>query len=222
MKIRGLSKVFASLRSAFASVVTLALAICLTAVLFMLLPLIQAISQTDTSELDRQVLAVSVEEPPPPPPEPDEPEEEPDEPPPPVESSDDAPPISLDALNSLIDGAGGSFGAGGVNVGDLLNEFGSKIGGDDSFSLDDIDQPPVERVVVNPRPSDEARRKGGTVSLIFTVDERGRVLNPRIGRSTNPDLNRASLEAIRQWVFDPGRRQGEPVVTRNTVKTFRF
>ena len=59
---------------------------------------------------------------------------------------------------------------------------------------------------------------GGTVVLDATIDETGRVRNPRI-RSSVPMLDQASIDAVRQWVFEPPVRNSatHPIDIRVTA-----
>ncbi|TVR53776.1 MAG: energy transducer TonB [Puniceicoccaceae bacterium] len=58
-----------------------------------------------------------------------------------------------------------------------------------------------------------ARMEGieGEVILAFTINENGRVVEPRIHSSTEPRFNGFALEAARDWRFRPVRINGEPV-----------
>jgi protein TonB len=49
------------------------------------------------------------------------------------------------------------------------------------------------------------------------VDERGRVIDPRIVRSSERVFEESTLRAISKWQFEPGRRQGKVVRFRMTV-----
>jgi protein TonB len=51
----------------------------------------------------------------------------------------------------------------------------------------------------------------GTVKVEFTVDAQGRVVNPTIKSTSNPALNQPTLDAIKQWRFEPGTRGGKRV-----------
>lgn len=98
---------------------------------------------------------------------------------------------------------------------------GGSSGGDsvDSlFSLADLDQKP--RVVHQPGPvlDASARKKApGTVHVLFVVDQQGRVENPVVQKSTDPVFERPALAAVRQWRFEPGKRNGQPVRFRMRV-----
>lgn len=64
---------------------------------------------------------------------------------------------------------------------------------------------------VAPIVPEEARRAGigGTVTVQALVDTLGRVADARVVRSI-PMLDRAALEAVRQWRFRPGRSNDRP------------
>jgi protein TonB len=51
----------------------------------------------------------------------------------------------------------------------------------------------------------------GEVLVEFVVDERGRVINPRVLRSTHPDFEAPTLAAVAKWRFVPGTRSMAPV-----------
>ena len=57
----------------------------------------------------------------------------------------------------------------------------------------------------------------GEVTIDFTVDEQGRVQNPVIFQSDNPAFDEPALKALRQWKFQPGTRDGQPVKVRQRV-----
>ncbi|HVU18100.1 MAG TPA: TonB family protein [Candidatus Didemnitutus sp.] len=54
----------------------------------------------------------------------------------------------------------------------------------------------------------------GSVDIDFVVDSTGRVVNPYIVRSTNPWLERPTIEAILKWRFSPAMKGGEPVAAK--------
>jgi len=189
----------------------------LTLAFFLVLPLMQAINKPPTADTVVSSVDAYVE-PPPPPPEPEPEEEEPEEEPPPPELAEETPPLDLSqlelALNPGFGGAGlvGDFATKLNNVaseGDDLNEL---------FSMSDLDQKP--RVMYQPSPTLNAqvRRKApGTVYILFIVDKNGRVVKPKIQKSTDPVFEQPALAAVKQWKFDPGKRNGEPVRFRMRV-----
>lgn len=61
-----------------------------------------------------------------------------------------------------------------------------------------------------------ARKRGqqGTVILQVLVNQRGRVADLKIENSSNYTmLDRAALKAVRQWIFEPGRKGDSPIET---------
>lgn len=57
----------------------------------------------------------------------------------------------------------------------------------------------------------------GQVLIDFTVDEAGRVRNPVIFQSDNPAFDEPAIKAVREWKFEPGTRDGQPVTVRQRV-----
>lgn len=191
-----------------------------TLVFFLVLPLMQAIASLQQADTVLQSVATADVPPPPPPPE-EEPEEEEEEEEPKPEL--EAPPQDLDlsqlelALSpGLSDGlvGGGAFAV-------KLSAFGSAGQGqetDQLFSLADLDQKP--RVLYQPGPVTDAalkKKAPATVHIVFVVDQRGKVEDPRIQKSTDPAFERAALGAVKQWKFEPGKRGGKAVRFRMRV-----
>jgi TonB family protein len=50
----------------------------------------------------------------------------------------------------------------------------------------------------------------GTVTVVFIVDEHGKVVEAAIVASTNPLFERPALRAIMQWTFSPATYDGAP------------
>jgi TonB family protein len=65
--------------------------------------------------------------------------------------------------------------------------------------------PPKPRLQVTPLYPENCKLKGveGTVTLFVQTDESGKVRTVRIWQKAHPDLDKAALEALRQWTFDP-------------------
>lgn len=77
--------------------------------------------------------------------------------------------------------------------------------------------------VVAPRPKSQpaAAWPGGkadthdvVVPVVVTVSEEGKVASAEIEASVSPELDRAALEAVRAWTFEPALRDGKPVAAR--------
>ena len=52
------------------------------------------------------------------------------------------------------------------------------------------------------------------VLLVFVVLEDGSVDDVRIARMGSPAFAEAAVEAVKQWEFEPGMKDGQPVKTR--------
>ncbi len=192
----------------------------LTLAFFLILPVMQTISKPPTDQMS--YTTVTTLEPPPPveteeeePPEEPEPEEKPelDEQP--------AQDLSLEQLDMALNAGMGGGGFGGTLAVDLSKAVGSGKGSQDVFQMSELDQKP--RILYQPGPMlspkvrQRLRRTSGKVYIIFMVDERGRVVNPIVQHSTDPLFEQPALAALKQWKFEPGKRNGEPVRFRMRV-----
>ena len=79
---------------------------------------------------------------------------------------------------------------------------------------------PVLLFKKEPEYSEEARKAKyqGTVVLAIEVDPSGRAVNPRVVRSLGLGLDEKALEAVRQWKFKPGYKDGKPVTVAATIE----
>lgn len=183
---------------------------------FLVLPLIQAITQQpqpDTWIRDADTANL----PPPPPPMVEEPEPEPESEPEPPALAEDLAPLDLSQLELALDPG---FGAGfGGDFAVQLDAIAGAAGGDDAiFSMAELDQKP--RVLYQPGPTLDAKLRRlapGTAYVIFVVDEEGRVRDAKIQSSTDPAFERPSLKAVKTWKFEPGKRGGKPVRFRMRI-----
>lgn len=204
-------------RALFRRLLAMAGAVALTLAFFLVLPLMQTLTQRSRDDLDLRVVETAQLEPPPPPPMQEEQEEEPEPEEEPPELDEPAQPLDLEQLAMALNpgfGDGGFSGDFAVN----LDVVAQKQGMEELFSIADLDQRPRAVYQASPAMSAELRRKApGTVYIIFIVDERGRVENPQIQDSTDPAFERPALNAVRQWRFEPGKRSGKPVRFRMRV-----
>lgn len=198
-------------------------AVGLTFGFFLILPLLQEMGRSPERTMEVRQVDTAVLEPPPPPEVEDEEEPEEAEEPPPTELTEQSPPpMDLSQLEMALDfGMGdGMGGAGSLAVGRLT---GSDADRDEEtagiFSMADLDQRP--RVVSQPPPRYPAELRGrklrGTVYILFIVDQDGRVVKPKVQKSTHSAFERPALEAVRSWKFEPGKRGGTPVRFRMRV-----
>ncbi|MCA8977310.1 MAG: energy transducer TonB [Planctomycetes bacterium] len=182
----------------------------LTLLCFLVLPLLQAIARKDEKVL--HLTEVDTYIPPPEEPPPPEPEQEPEPEEKPPEMQEQLAPLDLSqlelALNPTLSG-GWLAGDFGINLDSLTK---SNTATEDMFSELDLDQKP--RVVFDTPPvltPTLRRKRPATVTLLFDVTPEGRVENPTVFDSTDSAFETAALQAIRQWRFEPGKRNNEPV-----------
>jgi len=188
-------------------------AVAFTFAFFLVLPLMQKISERPTESLTVRAIDSARPEPPPPTPEepPDDEEEPEEEPQPELKQSNEL--LDLDKLELAIGGSG--LGEGWL-AGDFEVNLGASAASDSElgglYSLSELDQPPRVVYQVGPNMTPQIRKRTpGQVVVIFIVDASGRVVSPKVQQSTDPALERAALAAIKQWRFEPGKRKGEPV-----------
>jgi len=114
-------------------------------------------------------------------------------------------------------GSGGGVGSGrgpGVGPG-----WGGGIGGGAYRVGGGVSAP---RAIYDPEPeySEEARKAKyqGTVVLWVVVGPDGRVREIRVSRSLGMGLDEKAMEAVRQWRFEPARKDGQPVPVQVSIE----
>ena len=122
-------------------------------------------------------------------------------------------------------GAGGGIGSGeggGVGSGSgpgVGPGYGGGIGGGAYRVGGGVSAP---RVLFSPDPeySEEARKAKyqGTVVLWVVVGPDGRPRDIRVQRTLGLGLDEKAIEAVRQWKFDPARKNGQPVAVQINVE----
>ena len=136
-------------------------------------------------------------------------------------------PLSLADLEGVLssDGAGGGFatGGGGLSSGGRIGGTGTGGGFSEEMgeiaSLADLDRRPRPIFQTAPNYPQELRKRNleGSVQVVFLVDRDGKVVGPKVEKSTNPSFDRPALEAVRQWKFEAGTRNGEKVAFKMRV-----
>jgi protein TonB len=114
-------------------------------------------------------------------------------------------------------GKGGGVGSGtggGVGPGS-----GGGFGGDVYRAGNGVSQPKLISKV-EPEYSEDARKSKtqGVVVLQIVVDAKGNAIQPKIIRSLGLGLDEKAMEAVKQWKFEPGRKDGKPVAVAATVE----
>jgi|HubBroStandDraft_1064217.scaffolds.fasta_scaffold07246_1 protein TonB len=122
-------------------------------------------------------------------------------------------------------GKGGGIGEGdGTGVGPGKGPgFGPGEGGDAGGGrrgFTGASTAPVVLYQVEPEFSEAARKAKlqGTVMLYGEVDTNGRLRNIRVTRGLGLGLEEKAIEAVKQWRFRPGMRDGKPVVAGAAIE----
>jgi protein TonB len=55
------------------------------------------------------------------------------------------------------------------------------------------------------------------VYVVFMVDTNGHAQQPKADNATDPAFARPAIEAVKQWKFEPGTRNGEKVAFKMRV-----
>ncbi len=83
---------------------------------------------------------------------------------------------------------------------------------------EDVVKPKVIRKAVTPYPpAAKEQRVQGTVVLDVTVGKDGKVVNIT-AKSGHPILVEAAVESVREWEFEPARKNGEPVEFTTSIE----
>ena len=188
---------------------------------FLVLPLLQAITQREKADLDLRPASVAELPPPPELEEPPEQKKKSEDPPP--ELNDNAPPPDVSDLELLLNPAGLGVGSGdiAINIEGLLG--GASGGVDNLFDMSSVDQKPRPVYRQQPRVTAQMRKRMPcTVFILCTVTADGRVENPIVQTSDDQLFDGPALAAIAKWKFEPARRGGEAVSRRIRQKmTFK-
>ena len=198
-------------------------AVALTFIFFLMLPLLQTITKPPSTDLVLQTVDTA-NVPPPPPPLEAEPEKEPEPQEKPPELMEAAPPLDLAQLEVALNP--NLWASEGWTAGDFVVKLNTVASGgagagedvDALFSMADLDQTP--RVIYQPGTilNNEVRKKApGTVYVLFIVNQSGRVENPMVQKSSDPVFENPALTAVKQWKFEPGKRNGKAVRFRMRV-----
>jgi periplasmic protein TonB len=183
-----------------------------TAVLFGFIPFAHRIAQPERSLELRSTSAVELpppveEEIAPPPPEAEKPPEAAPEP----QLAEATQQIPLSADLEVALGSGGAL----AGFGEIRSLTAAEAVQEDTFDVADLEKRPEPVSQVAPT-YPEALRKAkveGVVTLIFILDETGRVEDPRVENSSRPEFEKPALDAIRKWRFSPGQKDGQAVRT---------
>ena len=99
------------------------------------------------------------------------------------------------------------------------NPIGGPPSGPKVFTLGQLDQPPRARTQHPPVYPHHLRSSGieGSATVLFTVNDKGQVVDARVVEATQAEFGEAAVRAILRWQFEAGRLHGRPVSFRMTL-----
>ena len=192
--------------------VALAVATSITALIFCVIPFSHLVNKPGHLLALRKTRAADL---PPPVDEPlqappSEPEARPEAPPEPL-LTESPQQIAISADLDVAVGAGGAL----AGFGEAHALSGTQAIADETFDVSELGTKPEAVSQVPPVYPAELRKAKieGSVTLVFVLNENGRVEEARVENSSRPEFERPALEAIRKWRFRPGMKDGQAVRT---------
>lgn len=147
-----------------------------------------------------------------------------------LSAADSAPELEAASLSAIEAALSGQAGSGGDFAEALSFSSGGRIGGmgktgamderlGNAFSLGEIDQKPRAIFQAAPVFPNELRGKKleGVVTVLFVVDQTGKVAQPRVEKSSHPAFEKPALDAVKQWKFEPAIKGGQRVPCKMRV-----
>lgn len=128
--------------------------------------------------------------------------------------------VNLDLdVQAIAAGLGAEFGSAGGGGGD-----GSGVPGGLGFGGGMSDRGALPLVRVEPQYPPQAAKRGleGWVQLRFTITSAGSVSDVSVVKSSNPVFERAAVEAVRKWKYEPQMQAGAAVATSGVDVVLRF
>jgi RNA polymerase sigma factor (sigma-70 family) len=88
------------------------------------------------------------------------------------------------------------------------------------YPMAQLDQTPKPVAQGRPQYPVEMRRNGitGNVTVRMTIDAKGDVAEATPIHSSRVEFDDAAVQAVKQWKFEPGQKNGQPVTTQTDIK----
>jgi len=88
------------------------------------------------------------------------------------------------------------------------------------YTLTDDVTPPRVTKQVNPQYSPGSRgiRIRGSVLIETVVSSRGAPKKTHVVRGLDKEIDAAAVDAVNQWLFEPGKKNGKPVAVRVQIE----
>jgi len=128
--------------------------------------------------------------------------------------------VNLDLdVQAIAAGLGAEFGSSGGGGGD-----GRGVPGGLGFGGGMSDRGALPLVRVEPQYPPQAAKRGleGWVQLRFTITTAGSVAEIAVVKSSNPVFERAAVEAVRKWKYEPQMQSGTAIATSGVDVVLRF
>jgi protein TonB len=204
-------KVYQNEKNTTGFAVALIASIGFTALLFGLIPFAHRINKSERTLELRKTSAADLPPPTEDTPPPQVEEQKPPEAAPEPQLAEAAQQIPMSADLEVATGTG----AGILSVNEIRSLTAAESVQEEAFDVADLEKRPEPVSQVAPTYPAELRKAKveGVVSLIFVLDETGRVEDPRVENSSRPEFEKPALEAIRKWRFSPGQKDGKAVRT---------
>jgi TonB family protein len=138
------------------------------------------------------------------------------------------PKLDAASLSEIESALSGQVGGGGDFTEALSFASGGRIGGtgkagvleqnfEKAFSLSEMDQRPQVIYQAVPVYPSSMHSVLGSVTVIFVVDSNGKVVNPRVEKSSHHEFEKPAIDAVKQWKFEPGVKAGKRVSCKMRV-----
>jgi len=88
------------------------------------------------------------------------------------------------------------------------------------FDLGQGISPPklVHQVPPKPDSGTKGFRISGTVLIALIVSSHGLPVDVHVARSVDKELDQSAIDAVKEWRFEPARKNGTPVAVKVTVE----
>ena len=197
------------------------------------------LNENEKKAREEQLVEIEVEEEPPKKPDEEKPEDKPED------KKDETPPeetpqftaapapdqpagpalsqLSLSDLESMMSGAGGAGGCGGgggLSSGGVAGGTGSGGGGDGDGILSggQLDQKPKLIDKTDPKPPANLAKSLPQVTVTVFMDSSGRVTRADVQPAVAGPAQKAIIDAVMKWRYEPGQRGGKKVASKVSHK----
>ena len=80
-----------------------------------------------------------------------------------------------------------------------------------------FDKPPQPTKTPPPDVPSNLKGETGMVAVVVIIDDKGSVVDVSVSKSSNPDFEKPSIEAIKKWKFKPAEVGGQAVKAKVTI-----